>query len=258
MCEVKDNIKQRIFLVIPVFNEEENISRLLDRIKEVMLNTNLYINVYVVDDGSKDKTYNIVETYSKDIPISIIKHEHNMGLGYAIRSGLLKVIKDAKDNDIAIVMDGDNTHPPYLILQMAQKINEGFDVVIASRFLKDSKVVGVPFYRNILSRVASFLMRIFFPIKGVRDYTCGYRAYRVSILKSAEKSYKGNLFTQQGFQCMVDILLKLKKSGAIFVEVPLLLRYDYKKGKSKMKITKTIWNTLLLVFKHHPIPFVRD
>jgi dolichol-phosphate mannosyltransferase len=64
------------------------------------------------------------------------------------------------------------------------------------------------------------------PIRGVRDYTCGYRAYRGRVLRQAFQRYGDDFINQEGFQCMVDILLKLRKMDVIFGEVPLILRYD--------------------------------
>ena len=87
-----------------------------------------------------------------------------------------------------------------------------------------------------MSRAASLLMRIVFPIRGVRDFTCGYRAYRADVLQRAVEHYHGEFVDQDGFQCMVDILLKLRPMRLIFGEVPLLLRYDRKGGQSKMHV----------------------
>ncbi len=250
--------KIKIYIVLPMFNEELNIGNLLHKVERMIFNSNLDISLIAVDDGSTDNTSSIVKNYSERIPIVNIIHKTNMGLGSAIRSGLLKVMELADADDIAVVMDSDDSHPPELIMAMVQKISEGYDVVIASRFRKQSRCLGVPLSRKIISLAASVMMRLLFPIKGVRDYTCGYRAYRVEILQKAKSVFSDSLFDQTGFQCMVDLLLKLRKSGAVIAEVPLLLRYDLKKGKSKMKVLDTIAATLRMIIgnsiflKKHP------
>ena len=88
-----------------------------------------------------------------------------------------------------------------------------------------------------------------FPTPGVRDFTCGYRAYRASALATASKAYGDSLFEFEGFQCMVDLLLKLRATGARFTEAPSVLRYDLKQGQSKMRIVRTATRTLHLLIK---------
>ena len=95
------------------------------------------------------------------------------------------------------------------------------------------------------------LMITMFPIKGVRDYTCGYRAYDVGMLQKVVIGSESAFFNQDGFQVMVDILLKLRRDpDVIFGEVPLILRYDHKEGASKMDVGQTTKMTLALVLRH--------
>jgi len=98
-----------------------------------------------------------------------------------------------------------------------------------------------------VSWLACWLMRIMFPTRGIRDYTCGYRAYRAEVLRAAYAKYGDQFVDQQGFQCMVDILLKLRRMSLIFGEVPMILRYDFKKGASKMRVFRTAYNTLRIL-----------
>jgi dolichol-phosphate mannosyltransferase len=94
-------------------------------------------------------------------------------------------------------------------------------------------------------------MILLFPIKGVRDYTCGYRAYDVGMLKKVVADSGSEFFDQDGFQVMVDILLKLRRQpDVIFGEVPLILRYDHKAGASKMDLKRTTRDTFALMARH--------
>jgi dolichol-phosphate mannosyltransferase len=83
-------------------------------------------------------------------------------------------------------------------------------------------------------------------VPGVRDYSCGYRAYRADLLRRAFAEMGDQFVNQSGFSCMVDILLKLNWLNAVIAEVPLILHYDYKKGASKMKVGRTVRETLKL------------
>ena len=123
---------------------------------------------------------------------------------------------------------------------MVTLIQAGKDVVIASRYADGGKEVGLSHARHIFSGGASFLLRLFFPIPGARDYTCGYRAYRVELLQRAFRVYGPELIEERGFTCMAELLIKLGKLGARLGEVPLILRYDLKSGPSKMKVMATI------------------
>jgi dolichol-phosphate mannosyltransferase len=107
----------------------------------------------------------------------------------------------------------------------------------------------VPRSRRFWSFSASIVFRVLFPTPGVRDYTCGYRAYRVEALRAAVERYGLQFVDQDGFQCMVDILLKLRRLDLVFGEVPIILRYDQKEGGTKMRVGETARNTLRLAFR---------
>lgn len=238
-----------VHVVLPAFNEEENIAKLLERIDQTLTDDTLRYEVILVDDGSKDRTAEIAHNHAVFMPIFIHRHESNRGLGATISKGLEIAASRCADNDIVVAMDADNTHTPGLILSMVRLVKEGNDVVIASRYQRGAYVRGVPFYRNVLSFGARILFGIVFPIHGVRDYTSGFRAYRGTILKEAFKRYGAHFILEEGFQCMVDILLRLREMDAIIREVPLILRYDLKGGASKMNVPKTIRKTIMLLCK---------
>ena len=83
----------------------------------------------------------------------------------------------------------------------------------------------------------------------MRDFTCGYRAYRASVLKAAFERYGDRFIDQEGFQAMVDIILRLRRMDVVFGEVPFILRYDRKLGDSKMNVKSTVAKTLKLIWK---------
>lgn len=237
-----------ITVILPAYNEANSIGLLLSRIDDFMKKKHYPIRVIVVDDGSKDNT---AENARVAMPEAVvISHEINKGLGEAIKTGLLVGLNMSSDKDVIVTMDSDDSHAPALIGKMVDKIDEGCDVVIASRYLPESRVVGVAYYRRVLSGGASFLFRAMYPIDGVRDYTCGYRAYRAAILKQAFERWGNEFVNQTGFSVMVDILLKLSRLRIVFAEVPIILRYDRKPGASKMNVRKTVVQTLNLLIKH--------
>lgn len=241
--------KRKVYVVLPIYNEEARIESLLNHIDEALDEVAIPYEVITVDDGSRDSTLEIVRACATRMPIRIMLHEVNRGLGATIRDGLAAAAESAQDRDIIVTMDADDTHAPGLILRMVRMISEGHDVVIASRFRPGSRTVGVPLLRRGLSYAASWLFRLAFPIRGVKDFTCGYRAYRARVVRDALARYGRSFLDQDGFQCMVDILLKLRRMNLIFGEVPFILRYDYKEGGSKMNVPRTVRDTLTLVLK---------
>lgn len=201
-----------VWLVLPAFNEEASLPALLDRIDESMFEAQLPFRAVIVDDGSTDQTGAIAEQARKTMPIDIVVHEMNEGLGAAIRDGLLHAAEHADLRDVIVTLDSDNSHTPDLILRMVRMVREGHDVVIASRYRPGSRVRGVPVLRQLLSLAASLLLRILFPTPGVRDFTSGYRAYRAEVMQRVIEREGRGFFDQDGFQVMVDILLKDRKS----------------------------------------------
>ena len=123
------------------------------------------------------------------------------------------------------------------------------DIVIASRFVMGSKVYGVPYHRIIMSYGAKFLFEFFYKHKNLNDYTCNYRGYKFFLIKEILK--KKTFFKHEEFNIAAKILIFLikKYQNIKLKELPLILNYDYKVGQSKMKIFKTIFLTLRLIFK---------
>lgn len=241
--------KRSVWIVLPAYNEAENLGALLDKIDIAMTDHALAYEVVVVDDGSQDNTAEIIERHASRMPIRLERHPKNMGLGATIRDGLRLATSWGKDGDVIVAMDADNTHTPELIPRMVGLVREGNDVVIASRFQKGATVKGVPFLRQIFSLVASLLFRTILPIKGVRDFTCGYRAYRREALNEAFDQFGNQFVSFSGFEAMPDILLKLSTMNLIFTELPMILRYDLKRGESKMHVSRNIFRTLRLIIR---------
>ena len=239
-----------IHIVLPSFNEADSLKELLPDLVNTFDSERLKYTVYVIDDGSTDGTDRVVKSFSRRFPkVKLVIHKINMGLAEAVNTGFKTALIKSKNGDVLITMDADNTHLPGLIIRMIRLINEGNDIVISSRFVAGSRVKGVPLSRRLLSRTAGVIFKILFPIAGVRDYTCGFRAYRVDIIKRGMEIFGDKFISEKGFSCMVDILLKLRSLDPICVEVPMILRYDLKKGKSKMDVWKTVGDTLKLIAK---------
>ena len=238
-----------LYIVLPAYNEEESIGPLFEAVMRSMGMLKIEYKVVLVNDGSTDKTSMRANSFKKKMPLRIITHGKNRGWPAAVNTGFKFVLRKGRKQDVIVTLDTDNTHPPSLIAKMLKAIDKKYDVVIASRFQPASKVLGLTPMRGMLSLGDSLLFRLLFPIKGVKDYSCGYRAYRFEVLRRAYDYYGNGFIDQKGFSFMPDILLKLRRFDLNMAEVPFTLRYDLKKSTSKMRIIKTIRETLGLLFK---------
>lgn len=240
----------RVRVALPAYNEELALGKLIPRIVQTLSETSWEFDILVVDDGSSDGTVQAAKELQMDYPVKIHRHEGNRGLGAAITSCLTEGIRGLADDDIVIAMDSDNTHPPQLMTRMVPMIREGHDIVIASRYQPGARIVGLARHREFLSIGVRYMMQMLLPIRGCRDYTCGYRAYRVGLVREAIEKLDGVLVREAGFASMADLLLTLNRFNAVVGEVPMLLRYDYKPSVSKMRIFQTVQRTIRMVMRH--------
>lgn len=243
------------YILLPAYNEELSLDALIPKINNYFKNElDLEYHIIACNDGSSDSTLAKLENIKdKGYPITIINHKLNRGLGETIRDLFEAAAEMADDNDIIIRMDCDDTHEPEFIKGMIDKINEGYDVVIASRFVKGGGQEGLEGFRKIISLIANKFMKLFFPIKGLKEYSSGFRAYRAVVIKKAISIF-GNNFIQLkglGFTCTLEKLVKLKMIGAKFGEAPFVLRYQQKKSTSKMVASITSLGYLVLVLLYY-------
>lgn len=237
-----------LWVLLPAYEEVSGLPLLLADLARTLENwpDAPPCRVVVVDDGSTDDTAGAARIETR-LDVTVLVHEENRGLGAAMRTGIEYVLARAGPDDLLIAMDADHTHPPESIPRMVGRVDEGADLVIASRFQPGATVEGLDVLRRATSRAASWLLRIVFP--GARDYTCGYRVYRVSLLQWGHRHYGEAFLNQPGFSVMVDLLLKLRRRAREIAEVPLTLRYDRKQSTSKMKLVHTALATLALMVR---------
>lgn len=236
---------KHLYVFLPCYNEERDIAALVEKwveIDESIQEKGYELTVYCIDDKSKDCTNEVICRLCKkhSNKVNLIEHKVNKGLGGAVETALTTFNRIGAAGDICILMDGDNTHDPIYTLDMLPKIENGDDIVIASRYCAASVTKGVSPIRLFMSWGARVFYTIMLNVKNVKDYTCGYRAYSYAIVHKAIKAYGDKLVERRSFACMMEVLYKFSMIGAKFDEVPFELRYDHKQGESKMRIVKTV------------------
>ncbi|SHN78111.1 glycosyltransferase family 2 protein [Desulfitobacterium chlororespirans] len=248
-----------LFVVLPAYNEEAGLQPLLDDISKAC--QGIPLQIIVVNDASTDHTLQIARDYALNNPeVQVLSHTRNKGLGGSLMTGFKHVFAQRRmlgeqsgewigHDDVILTMDADNTHPAERIPLMAELIQQGADLVVASRYAPGGRQYGLNPLRQILSWGAGQVMTLFFPVEGLRDYSCGYRAYRASALESAYIIYGEELIESRSFAGMVELLVKVANYCREIREIPFDLHYEKKQGKSKMKILTTIMGYFALILR---------
>ena len=239
-----------IAILLPAYNEGETLPRLLNRLSSLNKFVGKDWKILIVNDGSTDGTRDAALRHrlAQDGKIIVVDHDKNRGLARAMETGINEFIKlvgrdypiAPSETDILITMDADDTHDPEYIPELIERIRKGADVVIASRFCAGGSERGVSAPRRFLSRGVILFMRLAAPVPGVRDYSCGYRAYAAKIIHTAANTFGNRLIETAGFSVMTELLIKLAALGARIEEIPFTLHYDRKVGKSKIKLIPTL------------------
>ena len=238
MLERRINENGQISIIIPTYNESENIIKILRTIGEI-LPKNISTQAIVVDDNSPDGTGRLVEDYLKNVKkmahytIEIIHRKAKDGLGSAILNG----IQQAK-GDTIVVMDSDFSHPPQIIPKLVESIKKyQYDIAVASRYIKGGKIQGWSVKRKFMSKFATLIAK-----KGLgihtKDPMSGFFAFKRNIIR-------GLNIDAIGYKILLEILVKTKNVN--IKEIPYTFQ-DRELGSSKLSI-KTIFDYYRSVWK---------
>jgi dolichol-phosphate mannosyltransferase len=202
-------------IIIPMYNEEKVASVCIDTVMKVISNLKTPTSLLIINDGSLDKTENILQEKLKKYrrKLIVITHKKNKGYGAALQTGMKQANK--MGFEWALHMDSDLTNDPKYIPQFIKHMSEKYDCVKASRYIKHAKVINVPRYRRIVSIVGNYLAASLFRV-GIKDCTNGFRMVRLDKLK-------GLTFQENNFSIILEELYYLKKRGARFTEIPYTL-----------------------------------
>jgi len=229
-----------IFFIIPVYNEAANLPELLSSLRKWSLSRNEPCHVVAVDDGSRDATAEILRAY-RDLPITVVSHEVNRGVHEVFRSGFRAWSElPFGSADLVVTVEADNTSSLEILDSMLACARQRDDIVLASCYAPGGEVVRTNLLRKTLSFCANLILRCTPGMPQVYTFSSFYRIYRAPFLEYALRSYGPRLIEEQGFVCVVEMLLKFGMLKARISEVPLRLDGERRKGPSKMKVVRTI------------------
>ncbi|MDX1660444.1 MAG: glycosyltransferase family 2 protein [Gemmatimonadota bacterium] len=237
-----------IYFLIPAWNEEDTVGLLLYKVREVMKDVRREFLAVVLDDGSEDATGEMAEKYQKFLPVKVLRHAENRGMGPSLDRLVREATRLSKypDRDIAITLEADFSFSPDAVPQMVQEIEAGADVVVGARNHPESEVDEAPFTRRSSSSVVSTVLRAVMPVPGVSDYLSTFRAYRIGTLKRALETYQESLITTSDAAANVELLLRLARFHPTFVEVPVHCRFDIRARPSRHRWSRSVKSHLSL------------
>ena len=204
--------KLELSVVIPAYNEAERIGPTLEAISANLKKDDVDYEIVVVSDGSIDATEDIVRDYAKtDAGIRLISYSPNRGKGCAVRMGML----EARSENV-LFSDADLATPIEDLEKLRQAVANGCEVVIGSRALKESVIVGWrPWYRELSGKTFNMIIRLL-AVPGIRDTQCGFKFFTGG---SAAKVFSATLLNGFGFD--VEALYLARKFGFSIGEIPV-------------------------------------
>jgi dolichol-phosphate mannosyltransferase len=222
-------------VVIPTYNESENIERMVHRICESLPDA----GVLVVDDGSPDGTGDLVKAMAAERPnVYLLARTEKSGLGSAYRAGFGWGL--AEGYDAFVEIDADFSHDPSALPALLAPLSEGFDVSIGSRYVEGGSVPNWAWHRHLLSRGGNRYAAAVLGL-GVVDSTAGFRAYSADILRQLDLGR----IRAEGYGFQIEMTYRAKEHGAAIIEVPISF-VDREAGESKMS-SRIVVEALALV-----------
>lgn len=211
-------------VIVPTYNEKENLEPLVRR----LLAQPIALGVIVVDDNSPDGTGKIAERLAAEFQgrVHVIHRTGKLGLGTAYIAGFQHAM--AEGAEFIVTMDADFSHPPEKVVEMVTKANQGYDLVIGSRYVPGGKAVECTLPRKFLSWTANFFARTLLGLKA-HDATAGFRCYRRQVLESIALD---QIFSD-GYSFLTEMLYKVQRKGWRVGEVPIVF-HNRQQGVSKI------------------------
>lgn len=200
----------KISVVIPCYNEQKRIGKSLDKIIVYFAKKKYTYEIIVVDDGSKDKSIQIVKA-KKNKNIKIFKNKQNYGKGYSVKRGMLKA-----KYPLVLFSDADLATPIAEIEKLIKQIKKGYDVAIASRNMKESQIETYqPVHRQIMGKLFSYLVKLI-ALRSFKDTQCGFKLFKKDVAKRIFQKLTLNRFAFD-----VEALVIAQKQKYRIIEVPV-------------------------------------
>jgi len=207
----------KISVVTPCFNEGKNIRKNIKRINDYLKQRFDHYEIIAVNDGSQDNTLEELFALKKEIGIKVIDNESNEGKGGAVRNGMLSI---SEESDVAMFLDSDLGIPIEELEKFVEEIQNGYDIVIASRFVPGLKIIcPVQFHRKLMEKVFRLIRMVITNNWNVKDTQCGFKVFRrAAAMKIFPK------ITVKRFAFDAEIVFVANRCGYRIKELPIHLQ----------------------------------
>ena len=223
----------KIATIIPTYNEGENIKILIPKILKIFKEETIDGEIIIVDDNSPDGTGQVAEELAKDSDkILVLKRLGKMGLGSAYKDGFRYALSINREG--VIEMDADLSHDPSYLSGFVRKLEEGYDLVIGSRYIPGGKIPKWSLYRRMVSKLTNKAAKLFLGLP-INDVTSGYRAFSSNALEKINFS----VVKSDGYAFQVEMATRCKRAGLKICEIPIAF-VDRERGESKLS-RKEMW-----------------
>jgi dolichol-phosphate mannosyltransferase len=214
----------KLSIIIPGLDEAENLPACISEIIDELIKNKILHEVLVIDDGSTDNTHEVVASMIKRYPsIRYVRNEERNGFGRAIRLGL-----DEYTGDAVAIMMADRSDSPKDLVSYWKTLQEGYECVFGSRFIRGSKVSNYPFLKLIANRIVNTMIRIAFKIKS-NDVTNAFKMYRREVIEGCKP------FISPHFNLTVEIPIKAVIRGYSYKVLPISWK-NRTRGVAKLKL----------------------
>jgi dolichol-phosphate mannosyltransferase len=239
-------------IVLPTYNERENLRHALERIRETADGSGLQLHTLIVDDNSPDGTGELADQLAADYPeVSVLHRAGKEGLGKAYLAGFKHAMAKPLDADLLFEMDADLSHDASYLPDFARLIEQGADVVLGSRYVRGGGVENWTLSRKAISRGGCFYARTVLGLP-YRDLTGGFKCFRRRVLETIDLDGVDT----KGYGFQIEMTWRAHQLGFKVVELPIIF-VDRKVGESKMSndiVVEAMKNVWKLRFGKPPGP----
>ena len=232
-----------IYVCIPSYNEAPTVGLLLWKVRQVFAGFPREYQLLVLDDGSDDNTPEVLDRYTRVLPLSVIRHDRRQGYAASVEELLRQAVErtDRPKRDCAILMHADFAHGPSFIPDLVRRIESGADIVVAQ-----SRLEGEPSRaRRFVRRLAPVLLRGAVSVPGVSDLISGFAIFRLVTLRNAFRGNPGRLLTTQGWSANAELYGRTARHARRVETIAAVERRDLRQRPSRV----SSWDAAVAVWR---------
>lgn len=232
-----------IYICIPSYNEAPTIGLLLWKVRQIFAGFPREYQLLVLDDGSQDPTSEVLERYTRVLPLTVVRHQERRGYAGSVEELLRLAVErtDRPKRDAAVLMHADFAHGPHFIPDLVRRIESGADIVIAQSKLEGESSRS----RRLVRRLAPVLLRGVVSVPGVSDVVSGFSIFRLVTLRNAFRSQRPPLLRTQGWAANAELYDRAARHARRVETIAAVERSDLRQRPSRVNS----WDAAMSVWR---------